>query len=120
MANVLGTIGIADKGTYDASTKYSYMNEVYYNGSSYICINTKGCTGITPSDDKTNWRFHARGLTDAEKATLTPATKYKLGMVKAGEGINIDADGALSVQKILTVADLAGVTLSDSGEVVES
>lgn len=116
MANVLGVVGIADKGTYDASAKYSYMNEVYYNGSSYLCINKDGCTGVTPSDDKVNWRFHARGLTAEEAGSIGVATTDKAGMVKIGDGLNVTADGTVSRKIPTTWGEIFGKTDEDTTE----
>lgn len=47
---VLGTVGIYLRGEYDSSVKYEYMNQVTYQGSSYICIKEEGCTGIDPTN----------------------------------------------------------------------
>lgn len=108
MATALGLVGIADKGTYSASVTYKQGNYCYYNGSSYVCVNAKGCTGITPSNDGTNWKFLARGLTDDEVARVGLASATTPGMVKVGTGIDVAADGTISAQKIKTWGDLAG------------
>lgn len=49
---VLGTVGIYIRGAYDNTVQYEYMNQVTYEGSSYTCINEKGCIGIEPTNEE--------------------------------------------------------------------
>lgn len=60
----LGLVGIVSKGTYSASTNYVAGNFVYYNGSTYLCINNNGTTGIAPGSDENTWQILARGAVE--------------------------------------------------------
>lgn len=56
----LATIGMADKGSYNESETYYYLNTVLYNGSTYVALkdNPEG----VPSNDGTNWKLVAQGF----------------------------------------------------------
>lgn len=55
----LGTIGTAYKGVYDPKKQYKYLNEVYYEGSSYIAL--KDNPVGPPNANGVNWNYSARG-----------------------------------------------------------
>lgn len=57
--SVLGVVGIADKGVYNASATYKKMNFVLYNGSSWLALKDN-LTGVTPEEGE-NWKYLARG-----------------------------------------------------------
>lgn len=104
MSTVLGLVGISNKGTYNSATAYKQGNFVYYNGSTYLCINESGCTGVTPTNDGTNWQYLAVGTTENKIASTSG-----LGFVKIGDGITVASDGTISAQsKIDTWAALGG------------
>ena len=56
---VLGNVGVLYVGEYDPSIQYEYLNCVTYNGSSYVCVNQNGVTGVEPgtTDD---WQLSAK------------------------------------------------------------
>lgn len=56
---VLGNVGVLYVGEYDPSIQYEYINCVTYNGSSYVCVNQNGVTGVEPgtTDD---WQLSAK------------------------------------------------------------
>ena len=58
--SILGTVGIADKGEYNANTTYVEGNSVYYGGSTWVALKNN-ITGITPEDGE-NWKYLARGF----------------------------------------------------------
>lgn len=55
----LGTIGTAYKGDYDPKEQYKYLNEVYYEGSTYRAL--KDNPSGPPTADGVNWNYSARG-----------------------------------------------------------
>ncbi|EXG84498.1 hypothetical protein K413DRAFT_1241 [Clostridium sp. ASBs410] len=57
---ILGTVGIADKGTYNASATYVTGNSVYYEGSTWTALKDN-LTGIQPEEGE-NWKYLARGF----------------------------------------------------------
>ncbi len=58
--SALGTVGIADKGNYKASTTYVEGNSVYYGGSTWVALKNN-LTGIAPEEGE-NWKYLARGF----------------------------------------------------------
>ena len=56
----LGTVGIADKGIYNASTTYVTGNFVLYEGSTWLALKDN-LTGVTPEEGE-NWKYLARGF----------------------------------------------------------
>ena len=44
----LGRYRINPRGSYNNTTRYDYLDLVFYNGLSYLCINEEGCRGILP------------------------------------------------------------------------
>lgn len=55
----LGTIGTAYKGDYDPKEQYKYLNEVYYEGSTYRAL--KDNPSGPPTADGVNWNYSAKG-----------------------------------------------------------
>lgn len=83
---ILGTVGIADKGTYNPATPYKKGNFVLYNGSSWLVLQDE-LTGITPVDDGVNWKYLARGfLTELLSEISATDTSGLLGT--AGATVN--------------------------------
>ena len=56
---ILGNVGVLYVGAYNSSTKYEYLNCVTYNGSSYVCVNQDGVTGVTPGTTN-DWQLSAQ------------------------------------------------------------
>ena len=56
---ILGNVGVLYVGAYNSSTQYEYLNCVTYNGSSYICVNQNGVTGVTPGTTN-DWQLSAQ------------------------------------------------------------
>ncbi len=56
---ILGNVGILYVGAYNSSTQYEYLNCVTYNGSSYVCVNQNGVTGVTPGTTN-DWQLSAQ------------------------------------------------------------
>ena len=56
---ILGNVGVLYVGEYDPEKHYEYLNCTTHNGSSYICVNPDGVTGIEPgtTDD---WQLSAK------------------------------------------------------------
>lgn len=56
---ILGNVGVLYVGAYNSSIQYEYLNCVTYNGSSYVCVNQNGVTGVEPgtTDD---WQLSAK------------------------------------------------------------
>lgn len=69
---VLGKVGLVNKGTYNASTAYTALDFVQYDGSSYVAL--KSVQGVTPSNDGTNWQYLARGTALALQDNLLTTT----------------------------------------------
>lgn len=57
---ILGTIGIADKGTYDPDATYVTGNFILHNGSTWLALKDN-LTGIEPEEGE-NWKYLARGF----------------------------------------------------------
>lgn len=63
---ILGNVGVLYVGAYNSSTQYEYLNCVTYNGSSYVCVNQNGVTGVTPGTTN-DWQLSAqKGDTGAQ------------------------------------------------------
>ena len=56
---ILGNVGVLYVGAYNSSTQYEYLNCVTYNGSSYVCVNQDGVTGVTPGTTN-DWQLSAQ------------------------------------------------------------
>ena len=56
---ILGNVGVLYVGAYNSSTQYEYLNCVTYNGSSYVCVNQNGVTGVTPGTTN-DWQLSAQ------------------------------------------------------------
>ena len=59
-AELLGSVGYYERGIYDASATYSFMNVVGYDGDSYVALKDN-LKGVTPSNDGVNWRIFSSG-----------------------------------------------------------
>ena len=59
-AELLGAVGYYERGIYDASSIYSFMNVVGYDGDSYVALKDN-LKGVTPSNDGVNWRIFSSG-----------------------------------------------------------
>lgn len=56
---ILGNVGVLYVGAYNSSIQYEYLNCVTYNGSSYVCVNQNGVTGVTPGTTN-DWQLSAQ------------------------------------------------------------
>ena len=63
-AELLGAVGYYERGIYDASSIYSFMNVVGYDGDSYVALKDN-LKGVTPSNDGVNWRIFSSGGGDS-------------------------------------------------------
>lgn len=66
----LGRFRLNPRGTFNAQTRYDYLDLVYYEGSSYICINEEGCYGVIPD------------------STITSSIYWQCNAAKGSNGIN--------------------------------
>lgn len=104
---VLGTVGIADKGIYNAGTTYTTGNFVLYQGSTWLALKDN-LTGIEPEEGE-NWKYLARGFgSDTLSQILGTDTSGVLGT--AGEDVVsqllIDAIADKVMTKLLPIANL--------------
>lgn len=58
---LLGKIAFTWKGTYSAGTTYARQDVVYYNGSSYVCLQDN-TTGQTPANLTAYWQLFTQGV----------------------------------------------------------
>lgn len=58
---LLGKIAFTWKGTYAAGTTYVKQDVVYYNGSSYVCLQD-GTIGQTPANLTAYWQLFTQGV----------------------------------------------------------
>lgn len=64
-----GRIMVIPKGKYNASTTYEKLDAVTYNGQGFIALKT--VSGVTPTDDGTNWRLYVDNA-DIDASNLAP------------------------------------------------
>lgn len=67
----LGRVLMNFTGNYDASKSYVYLDEVTYNGSSYVCI--VDAQNIVPTDTS-HWKLLAKAGKDGQNGTIDSAT----------------------------------------------
>lgn len=67
----LGRVLMNFTGDYDASKSYVYLDEVSYNGSSYVCI--VDAQNIMPTDTS-HWKLLAKAGKDGQNGTVDSAT----------------------------------------------
>ena len=67
----LGRILMNFTGEYDTSKSYTYLDEVSYNGSSYVCI--VDAQNIVPTDTS-HWKLLAKAGKDGQNGTVDSAT----------------------------------------------
>lgn len=89
----LGTVGTAYKGDYEPNTQYKYLNEVYYNGSTYIALKDNP-TGA-PNNDGINWKYSARGASEGD-------TKDNTISFTSNDTIDEDATSWTVVPKLIS------------------
>lgn len=73
----LGAIGIVPKGVYSAATTYTRLNAVTYEGSTYLVL-AESISGVTPSNDGTNYVLLAQGFTASDAADIEATDTYDL------------------------------------------
>ena len=65
-----GRIVIIPKGEYKSNITYERLDAVEYNNNGYIALKT--VTGITPTNDGTNWALYVKGTpVDSELSTTS-------------------------------------------------
>lgn len=79
----LGKVGIVDKGNYSASATYNSGDFVTHNGSTFLAIKD-GVKGIAPSDDKTNWKYLAKGFNEPAASGITVTDTH--GIIDGSKG----------------------------------
>lgn len=67
----LGRVLMNFTGDYDANKSYVYLDEVTYNGSSYVCI--VDAQNIVPTDTS-HWKLLAKAGKDGQNGTIDSAT----------------------------------------------
>lgn len=69
MATVInaGRVAMVPKGEWSATTAYTRLDVVLYQGSAWVCI--KDGTGQTPADGSTYWQLLAAGITPSDYYT---------------------------------------------------
>ena len=67
----LGRVLMNFTGDYDASKSYTYLDEVTYNGSSYVCI--VDAQNIMPTDTS-HWKLLAKAGKDGQNGTVDSTT----------------------------------------------
>lgn len=119
----LGRIGFVDKGYYDAKTQYDKGDVVLYKGSSYIALKD-GMTGVTPVDDKKNWRYMARGFEADRLEHITASDVQKLcGKLDYDPDAQslIDVIADLVANKLLKREDVvANLTTATAGKALDA
>lgn len=112
----LGKVVMTDGGNYSATTTYEKLTFVHDNGDAYMTLKT--VKGVTPVNDGVNYRLFCKSAefaTESKAGIIKPdgttlelkdangtlsakkASQNALGVVKGSAGINVGADGALSV-----------------------
>ena len=67
-STVLGKVTCVPRGNYNEATEYTVLDIVTYGGGYYMALKT--VTGVTPSNDGTNWMLLAeRGEDGVDGAT---------------------------------------------------
>lgn len=117
----LGKVVVTDGGTYSASVTYEKLTFVHYNGDAYLTLKT--VKGVTPTDDGTNYRLFCKSAVTATtskagivmpdgstisisngKISAKKATQSAVGVVKGSDDINVDSNGAITVNTEFTQA----------------
>lgn len=98
-----GRVLVLNKGEWISDHAYSPMDEVLYDGSSYICKAAVLSTN-TPDTDSTHWQLHARGFNDDQVSEFNRKADWILD-----HGVIIDEDSERLVgDTFQTNADLLG------------
>lgn len=110
-STVLGKVTCVPRGNYNEATEYTVLDIVTYGGGSYMALKT--VTGVTPSNDGTNWMLLAeRGEDGVDGATgptgETGAPGAAAGFGEATATID-DTTGTPSVSVELSGPDTAKV-----------
>ena len=132
----LGKVVVTDGGTYSASVTYEKLTFVHYNGDAYLTLKT--VKGVTPTDDGTNYRLFCKSAVTATtskagivmpdgstisisngKISTKKATQSAVGVVKGSDDINVDSNGAITVNTEFTQATaLANLIAGEAIKVV--
>ena len=114
----LGKVVVTDGGTYSASVTYEKLTFVHYNGDAYLTLKTVKVTattskaGIVMPDGSTI--SISNGKISAKKATQSA-----VGVVKGSDDINVDSNGAITVNTEFTQATaLANLIAGEAIKVV--
>ena len=132
----LGKVVVTDGGTYSASVTYEKLTFVHYNGDAYLTLKT--VKGVIPTDDGTNYRLFCKSAVTATtskagivmpdgstisisngKISTKKATQSAVGVVKGSDDINVDSNGAITVNTEFTQATaLANLIAGEAIKVV--
>lgn len=132
----LGKVVVTDGGTYSASVTYEKLTFVHYNGDAYLTLKT--VKGVIPTDDGTNYRLFCKSAVTATtskagivmpdgstisisngKISTKKATQSTVGVVKGSDDINVDSNGAITVNTEFTQATaLANLIAGEAIKVV--
>jgi len=119
--SILGTVGIADKGDYNANTTYVEGNFVYYGGSTWVALKNN-ITGITPEEGE-NWKYLARGFGSDSlsqiEGTDTSGVLGTAGTIVVSQAL-IDAIADKVMTKLIPYANIANNFLSTDPKTVLS
>lgn len=120
ITNVLGIVGMENKGAYDANAYYEKLNVVSYQGSSYCALNS--VHNVLPTDT-TKWQLIAekgdKGDTGEEGYTPIKGTDYYTAADKAELETTLSSDvttevtsqlGSLTSATPLVASSTAGMT----------
>lgn len=133
MAVEYGTIGIRLMGEWKPDQQYDLLNQVSYDGSSYL-VHTKPPVGTLPTN-LDYWQVSSLGTSKATAnsvGTVKPdgtttevstdgslsvktAAQNALGLVKGSDGIKVGTDGSIDVNTIFTQAtELANIIAEEA------
>lgn len=104
MATVInaGRVAMVPKGEWSATTAYTRLDVVLYQGSAWVCI--KDGTGQTPADGSTYWQLLAAGITASNYYTKSDV-----------DGIVTDAEAWMREQLAGKQGNRLLVTVTQSG-----
>ena len=131
MASNAGRVLVINKGPWNAAASYLPMDEVFYDGSSYLCKAAVSSV-TTPDKDLAHWQIHAKGATDEmiEHLEVSPYMRETLGelptdirdadtlggMYSSGDIDAIDARVTGNTEKINTLPKAHLISVSGTTE----
>lgn len=99
--DAFGEVGaVVPKGQYNASTAYTALDLVEYNGQSWLC--RQGCTGQTPSQSSQYWQLFATGPNSAANVTYDNTSS---GLVSNNVQNSIDEIAPLAKETTISIQE---------------